>query len=456
MQFQPASLVTPFPIEWLWPGYLAAGSLAVLDGDPGLGKSLLTLDLAARVTTGRPWPDGAAASSPAAVLLLCAEDIETVVVARLQALGADLDRAYLWRHVHEHGWPRLPSDIGCLDEALEKTHGKLVIIDPIVAFLDKAVAMNSDAAVRRALLPLARLAEQRGCVILLVRHLNKNGGAHALYRGGGSIGIVAACRLAWLVGRDPRSEDRVILAQAKNNYSPRQPSLAYSLVASNVAASVPACADPVASSSTEPVPAISSPCAESVAASFPACGDPVPSSSTEAVPAISSPCAESVAASFSACAESMTSNSCSEPAPPSSPPEPSRQANKLAATTPPRLQWHGPTLWTADELASRRPRPSRQRAREFLRDFLASAPRLSDEVWTAARAQGISNATMRRAKDDLSIRCEPLTASGKRIVFWLLPNQNVPAGISDTPAFDDWLRRWKEQYPTDGPASLNA
>ena len=75
MTFQPASLLPRSSIDWLWPGYLAAGNLAILDGDPGLGKSLLTLDLAARLTTGRPWPDGAASPGPAAALLLCAEDI---------------------------------------------------------------------------------------------------------------------------------------------------------------------------------------------------------------------------------------------------------------------------------------------------------------------------------------------------------------------------------------------
>src|SRR5882762_3404919 len=108
MLLQPASQLTPPPIEWLWPGYLAVGSIAILDGDPGLGKSLLTLDLAARLTSGRAWPDGAASTGPAAALLLCAEDIDAVIVARLQALGAELDRVYLWPRHLEPGWPRLP------------------------------------------------------------------------------------------------------------------------------------------------------------------------------------------------------------------------------------------------------------------------------------------------------------------------------------------------------------
>ena len=88
MLLQPANELTPPPIDWLWPGYLATGSVAILDGDPGQGKSLITLDLAARLTTGRPWPNGCPGSGPASVIFLCDEDVDSVVLARLRALGA--------------------------------------------------------------------------------------------------------------------------------------------------------------------------------------------------------------------------------------------------------------------------------------------------------------------------------------------------------------------------------
>src|ERR1022692_3252261 len=189
---RPVSELTPTPIEWLWPGYLAVGSLAILDGDPGLGKSMVTLDLAARLTTGRPWPDGTASPGPASVVLLCDEDVETIIAMRLKSLGADVARTYLWPRLADPGLPRFPVDIDRLDAAIAETAGKLVIIDPIVAFLDRTVMMNSDANVRRALHSLALVAEKHRCVILMVRHLNKDDGPHALYRGGGSIGFVAA------------------------------------------------------------------------------------------------------------------------------------------------------------------------------------------------------------------------------------------------------------------------
>ncbi len=229
MQPTAANNLTRSAIEWLWPGYLARGTLAILDGDPGIGKSLITLDLAARLTTGQPWPNDAAGPSPAPALLLCDEDTDATVVNRLETLGADLSRAFLWPRQDGAELPRLPADIARLDQAVADTGAKLLVIDPIMAFLDRSVEVNSDARVRHALRPLAKLAEKHHCAVLLVRHLNKKVGPQALYRGGGSIAFVAACRLAWLAARDPKREDRYVLAQPKNNFAARQPSLAYTL-----------------------------------------------------------------------------------------------------------------------------------------------------------------------------------------------------------------------------------
>ena len=96
-----------------------------------------------------------------------------------------------------------------------------------MAFLEPSIFDGSDQSVRRALLPLALLAEKHACAILLVRHLNKRGGGRSLYRGGGSIGFLGACRSGWLIARDPLQPQRCVLAQVKNNLAPAQPSLAY-------------------------------------------------------------------------------------------------------------------------------------------------------------------------------------------------------------------------------------
>jgi hypothetical protein len=221
-------------VTWLWTHRLALGKLAMLDGDPDKGKSLVTLDLCARLTTGAPFPDGSPSPGPSNVLIMNAEDgAADTVRPRLEAMGADLDRAFILLRGDRSGTAiiGLPSDIRALDAALERTRAKLVIIDPIVAFLDPVVQVGNDSSVRRALVPLADLAEQHQCAMILVRHLNKTGGHHAMYRGGGSIGFLAACRSGWLVGVLPRQPHQRVLAVIKNNLAPPQPSLKYEVIA---------------------------------------------------------------------------------------------------------------------------------------------------------------------------------------------------------------------------------
>jgi hypothetical protein len=218
------------PIAWLWPGRLALGKLAMLDGDPGLGKSLVTLDLCARLSRGRPFPDGTAGPDCSAALVLNGEDSAADTIRpRLQALDADLKRVFV---LHAEDAPaaellRLPEHTSVLDYALERTRARLLVIDPIVAFLDPRIQSGNDASVRRVLTPLAQLAERHGAAVLLVRHLNKSSGRSPIYRGGGSIGLLAACRSGWLIARDPEQPAHCVLAQVKNNLAPSQPSLAY-------------------------------------------------------------------------------------------------------------------------------------------------------------------------------------------------------------------------------------
>jgi hypothetical protein len=229
---RPVSQLATRPVAWLWPGRLALGKLAILDGDPGVGKSLVTLDLCARLSTGRPFPDGGAGPGAGAAVVLNGEDgDEDTIRPRLQALGADLERVFVpHRARDEAGYPLcFPAHADVLDEALTRTRARLVVIDPIVAFLAPTVFDSSDQSVRRALAPLAWLAEKHACAVLLVRHLNKRGGGRSVYRGGGSIGFLGACRSGWLIARDPHAPERCVLAQVKNNLAPPQPSLTYTV-----------------------------------------------------------------------------------------------------------------------------------------------------------------------------------------------------------------------------------
>ncbi len=232
MRIQPISELTPQPVDWLWPGRLALGKLAMLDGDPGLGKSLLALDLSARLSTGRPFPDDSPPPAVGNVIVLNAEDGERDTTRpRLLALGADLDRVFVLRTDDTDLGPplRLPGQLSLLETALTRTAARLVVLDPVIAFLDASVCDRSDQAIRRALFPLAMLAARCACAVLMIRHLNKTTDGRALYRGSGSIGFLAACRSGWLVGRDPLQPEHRVLAQVKNNLAPPQPSLSFAL-----------------------------------------------------------------------------------------------------------------------------------------------------------------------------------------------------------------------------------
>jgi hypothetical protein len=229
----PLSQLSPEALDWFWPGRLAFGKPSLIDGDPDVGKSLVALDLCARLTTGRPMPDGSRGPGPGNVLLLQAEDgTSDTVIPRLQALGADLGRVFVCDVTSAgHRLLLLPRDLDRLEGAVRQADARLVLFDPVVAFLDRTINMCLDPSVRRAIDPLAELAVRRRFVPLMVRHLNKTGRPRALYRGSGSIGLAAACRSVWLIGQDPYDATRRVLAQTKNNLGPLQPSLAYSLEA---------------------------------------------------------------------------------------------------------------------------------------------------------------------------------------------------------------------------------
>ena len=226
--------VRPERVDWLWPARMPLGKVTILDGDPGLGKSTIALDLAARVSRGLPMPGVSAGRRPAGVVLLSAEDgLADTIRPRLDAAGADVARVVALTAVFADGadrLPTLPGDLDRLEAAIVAHEADLVIIDVLMAYLDAEVNAHRDQDVRGALAPLAAMAERTGAAILVLRHLNKSTGGPAVYRGGGSIGIVGAARSALVVGRDPDDEDRLVLAVTKSNLAPLAPSLAYRIV----------------------------------------------------------------------------------------------------------------------------------------------------------------------------------------------------------------------------------
>jgi putative DNA primase/helicase len=227
-----ASAITPQPIRWLWPGRLALGKLSLIAGDPGLGKSQLTLDMVARVTTGRRWPaDNAPSPSGSAMIVSAEDDPADTIIPRLIAAGADLDRVHIVEAVRDPGAPNperqlsLARDLGLLEDAMP-SDCVLVIVDPISAYLG-GTDSHSNADLRELLAPLAKLAQRRGVAMLAVSHLNKAAGQRSAYRVTGSIAFTAAARAVYLVAQDQDDPKRRLVLPIKNNLGDDTNGLAY-------------------------------------------------------------------------------------------------------------------------------------------------------------------------------------------------------------------------------------
>lgn len=220
-------------VRWLWRNRIPLGKLTILDGDPDLGKSAIALDLAARVSRRRPMPDGDPGEAGGVVLLSAEDGLGDTIRPRLEAAGADLSRIAAISTIPDGAVeraPEIPRDVAHIEAEVRRLGARLAVIDPLTAFLAGEVNSRIDQDVRRALVPLARMAERTGAAVLVIRHLNKMAGGNPLYRGGGSIGIVAAARSGLLAARDPNEADMRVLASTKNNLGPAPPSLAYRLV----------------------------------------------------------------------------------------------------------------------------------------------------------------------------------------------------------------------------------
>ena len=220
------SQVRTRPIDWLWRGYIPLRKLTILDGDPGLGKSTILLDLASRGSIGGVAPTGEPLGDAFTTIYITVEDdAEDTILPRILKAGGDPSRFHVVRKLV------LPAEIDRLEETATRLKARLIVIDPLMAYLGDGVKTNDDHLVRRALEPLAEMAARLDAAVVLVRHLNKRAGDDAIYRGGGSIGFTGLARSVLAVGRDPDDPDRMILAPIKLNVARRPPSLAYRIVA---------------------------------------------------------------------------------------------------------------------------------------------------------------------------------------------------------------------------------
>lgn len=227
--------IEPEPVRWLWHGRIPLGGLTAMVGDPGAGKSTVSLAIATAVTLGAPLPGDPGPRDPADVLVVSAEDSPRHTIRpRLDAMGADVSR------VHEVGGVRRadgqivplhladPVHRAHLREAMETYRPRLVIIDPITAYLAETDT-HRDADVRTVLAPLAELAAEYDAAIVYIMHLRKSQADRAIYRAGGSIAFIGAARSALLVGRDP-DDGRRGIAHIKSNLSPLAPTVGFEIV----------------------------------------------------------------------------------------------------------------------------------------------------------------------------------------------------------------------------------
>jgi RecA-family ATPase len=228
--------ITIEQVRWLWPLRVPLGKISIIEGDPETGKSTITLDIAARVSTGTPMPfESRARVEPAGVVVVCGEDdLGDTIIPRLLAHRADLTMigsVLLDRDENKQLIPlTIPEDMLRLDRAIRERDAKLMIIDPITAYLSGTINTSNDASVRRAMLPLGDLAQKTGCAILLIRHLNKTSDQKAKYRGGGSIAFTGAARSVLVCDTHPERDDGTrVMARVKNNLAANVESLTYQL-----------------------------------------------------------------------------------------------------------------------------------------------------------------------------------------------------------------------------------
>jgi DNA polymerase len=237
-----ASEITAQPLIWMWRGHLLCGSLELLTGLPGLGKSQLQCQFVANITTGRVWPNGENGHAPANVVMATAEDcLDQILIPRLMAAGANLERVHILRAIRKDKRDRmflLSEDLDALEQLIGDIGDvSMVTLDPITAYMGGKLDSHKVTDVRDQLGPLAALADRLKVVISAVTHPAKNAGPRAIDHYIGSQAFIAATRIGHLSVAETEEEGdggrrptgRVLFTNPKNNPHPRMPTIAYRL-----------------------------------------------------------------------------------------------------------------------------------------------------------------------------------------------------------------------------------
>jgi hypothetical protein len=224
------SAVEPEEIHWLWPGRLARGKVTLLIGDPGTGKSMLTMDLIARITTGKSWPDAGFAPVGNVILLNAEDGLADTIRPRCDAHGGDATRIRAIEGVLDGNQDRLfalATDLAALEGMLVADHFDVLVIDPLSAYLGSERDTYKDSAVRSVLAPLVRQAERHRLAVVAVMHLNKDQQKKAAYRASGSIAFTALARMVFAVAPYGESEQMRVFVPVKSNLTAPVPGLGF-------------------------------------------------------------------------------------------------------------------------------------------------------------------------------------------------------------------------------------
>jgi len=228
-----ADNITPKKLRWLWPQRIPLGKLTLFAGLPGEGKSLATIDVAARVTRGRNYSDAMNPLSPSEVLFVAEEDDpEDALIPRLMAADADLSKVKLLRSVRGSGQVAghslgLDADVEAIKQYLrEHPNVRLIVIDPVSNHLGSA-SMQDEQEVRRILGPLQEIARMYDLAIICVMHLNKKEGLVAIHRVGGAGAFIGVARASWLFIRQADAPLKRFMLPLKNNYGKEPSGLGY-------------------------------------------------------------------------------------------------------------------------------------------------------------------------------------------------------------------------------------
>ncbi len=213
-------------VKWLWPPYIPRGKITIIQGDPGDGKTTFVLTLIALLTTGAPLPGCEGGAEPISVLYQTAEDgLADTIKPRLEQNDADCSRVM----VIDDSQSELTLDDDRLIAAIEECGAQLLVFDPLQAYLGAGTDMHRANEVRSILKRLHTVAEQTGCAVVLIGHMNKMQGAKHNYRLLGSVDFTAAVRSVLVVGRVKNDATMRIAAHSKSNLAPEGRSIQFRL-----------------------------------------------------------------------------------------------------------------------------------------------------------------------------------------------------------------------------------